>query len=358
MLAYNLSMGSTLGKKHTKTRQYLTPLNRKELIDRYLSAQEAGAFLKQSDLAADFNITQVAVSKILRAAGVKTRTPTEASPTVINVAEAARVYIENPKMRLQDVGELYGVGWSAVRHQLLKIGVPLRGSKDYPKYTSCDRDFFATVDATRAYFAGFIAADGYITKSGRAVNFGVHPKDTVILENLRSAGKLDQPIIVRPNNFGKLYSWLSICRVDWVRDLEKNYNIVNAKSLILKPPDIPEEVRWHFIRGYFDGDGHAGLGGVVNFVCGSPEFIEWLIHYCGIPGYTQIFKRTAQDKETYVTAQSIWYCSKESSGRVARLLYKDSTPETRLDRKFKRLSKHLAPLDTPTAPMLETPHDT
>jgi hypothetical protein len=336
-------MGRVKGKPHSKPRKYLSASDKEALVRRYLSAVAAGEFLTQAQLGTEFGVTQVAASNVLRAANVKTRTREEAWPTKVNPQEAARLYLENPRMTLEEVGEHYDVGYAAVRDQLRKLGIPFRASKDYPKYTTCDRSFFSVVDPVRAYFAGFIAADGYITKTGRSVNFGIHPKDVEIFHNLRAAASLDQPIVVRPTHDGKIYSWLTICSTEWVRDLERHYNIVNAKSLTLKPPNLTDErLIWHFIRGYFDGDGHAeATGKAINFVTGSPSMFDWLTSICGVPGHVQTTWWETDSKESYVSATGFWYSKKDQVRTIVPELYRDSTPETRLSRKYERLKRHL-----------------
>jgi hypothetical protein len=237
---------------------------------------------------------------------------------------------------------MFDTTWAAIQHQFAKAGIPTRPASAYPIYT-CDRNFFSDVDPVRAYFAGFVAADGYVTKSGRALCFGVHPKDECILRSLSDAAKLEQPIVVRPNNTGRFYSWLSVCSTQWVRDLERHYNIVNCKSLILKPPNLTDEkLVWHYIRGYFDGDGHAAKkGNAVNFACGSPNFFDWLVSLCGTPGHVQEHEWLTEDKETYVCARSAWFTG-EVAASVTRRMYAGSTPATRLDRKYGRLLRHLS----------------
>jgi len=336
-------MGRVAGKKHEKPRVYLAPEQKTALVRRYNEALASNEFLTQAQLGAEFGITQVAASKILRAAGVRTRSREEACPTRIDPQEAARIYLENPRMTIEEVGELYDVGYTATRDQLLKAGVPLRTSTDYARY-ACNRNFFAEVNPTTAYFAGFIAADGYITKSGLSVNFGLHPKDAVILTNLKAACGSEHPIVVRPNNTGRLYSWLSVCSIDWVRDLERHYNIVNAKSLILRPPNLTDEgLIWHFIRGYFDGDGHASLAGLVHIITGSQAFMGWLKEILGEPGHIQEHEWLNEDKETYICGYGAWWSKLADAKRIALKMYADSTPAIRLERKFLRLQRHFGP---------------
>jgi hypothetical protein len=66
-----------------------------------------------------------------------------------------------------------------------------------------------------------------------------------------------------------------------VEDLRTNFKVVPRKSLVLEPPDVPQPMLRHFIRGIFDGDGSVGWhkhNRTVRFtVCsGSKRFVEWI----------------------------------------------------------------------------------
>lgn len=222
-------MGSIKGQAHTKVRKRLTDEERSRLVARNEEVLSQGLKVTQAQLGEEFGVTQAAVSKILREEGSRTRTRSEANMSSFNIHEASRIYNENPRMRLEDVGDLFDVTWSAVQWQFKKHGIQCRKRSDYPTYTGCNRNFFSEVNPTSAYFAGFIAADGYITKSGNSVNFGIHPKDVRVLESLKKAATLDQPIVTRPNNSGRPYCWLSVCSAQWVKDLERHYNIVTKE---------------------------------------------------------------------------------------------------------------------------------
>lgn len=77
---------------------------------------------------------------------------------------------------------------------------------------------------------------------------------------------------------------------------------VKAKSLILKYPMINENLERHFIRGYFDGDGHIGYHAkkkhlkTVVFYSGSNLFMKHLekrLNYFGFPCKLKVNNRIA-----------------------------------------------------------------
>lgn len=104
----------------------------------------------------------------------------------------------------------------------------------------------------KAYFLGFIYADGYIQTNNRALEFHINKKDKYILEILRQ--ELDSKA-----NFIKSSTpnctKMSFSSQELVNNLKK-YNIVQCKSKLLYMPKLCKEMMPHFIRGYFDGDGH------------------------------------------------------------------------------------------------------
>jgi LAGLIDADG-like domain len=60
-------------------------------------------------------------------------------------------------------------------------------------------------------------------------------------------------------------------------DLQTLFHIISDKSSNITFPNIPKKYIHHFIRGYFDGDGHINYKGyTVSFVGGSTAFMESL----------------------------------------------------------------------------------
>jgi hypothetical protein len=127
------------------------------------------------------------------------------------------------------------------------------------KYT-LNTEKFKTYTPESCYYAGLIAADGWIVKNRGLFGIQLIEKDSYIIENLKKFLESSHPIIRKKyqkgKNFGKE---LRINSVSLVKDLENNFNIVARKSKILKfPTKIPKNLIDYFIIGYIDGDGHIG----------------------------------------------------------------------------------------------------
>lgn len=132
---------------------------------------------------------------------------------------------------------------------------------------NCDYSFFKTIDSEeKAYWLGFIAADGWITVNELS-NAGVVGIDLQYgdLGHLKKFNKsicgnykidiLDKScaISTHPDRIHKICR-IRIFSIDMVNDLYK-FGITNDKTYNFHIPNIPENLMKHFVRGYFDGDG-------------------------------------------------------------------------------------------------------
>jgi hypothetical protein len=134
--------------------------------------------------------------------------------------------------------------------------------KSRRKY-AVDLKYFETIDTPdRAYFLGFIAADGCVRQpinGPMALTIKVSSKDEEVLVNFLKYLKSDMPVSrVRYKTpctgVIKEASVVSIISDKVCADLA-THNIVERKSLNYEPSLLPDMLMPHFTRGYFDGDG-------------------------------------------------------------------------------------------------------
>ena len=133
-----------------------------------------------------------------------------------------------------------------------------RKDKNYTKKHKYfnDENFFEKIDTEeKAYFLGFIFADGCVSYNEKKFRYQVtlklHTKDKHILESFITSVKGEMPVwrhgqreMVEVHFSGK----------KMVNDLI-NLGVVPNKTFTIKYPIIDEELERHFLRGYFDGDG-------------------------------------------------------------------------------------------------------
>jgi hypothetical protein len=151
-----------------------------------------------------------------------------------------------------------------------------------------DDNYFKDFVNESCYWAGFIAADGNISKKDRKISISLQTRDRSHLEtfknNINYEGDIkDYQKIKNFNNKGdKTYyhSTLTFTSQIIIDDLENNYFIIPNKSKILQFPNFTDKNSLDsFIKGYIDGDGTIGLNEQNNecslsLISGSLQFIE------------------------------------------------------------------------------------
>jgi transposase len=138
-----------------------------------------------------------------------------------------------------------------------------------------DLNFFEKIDTEeKAYWLGFLMADGYVAYKG-VISLALQEKDFNHIELFKKSINCENiPIIY--NKKTKSYR-INISSIKMAEDLIK-LGCIQKKSLILKFPNynkIPKQLIHHFMRGYFDGDGCIYIGKSPCFsVLGTPEFLN------------------------------------------------------------------------------------
>lgn len=166
------------------------------------------------------------------------------------------VEMYNNGMSTYDIGKLYNTTDETIRCWLNKYGIDRRHSV----YT-VDEHYFDIIDTQeKAYILGLLYADGYHNKQKNTISITLQEEDKHILDEINLLIQNTHPLIF-VNNKKYKESWkncykLLITNSHMSCVLEK-YGLLQNKSLILKFPDwLDKSLQRHFIRGYFDGDGH------------------------------------------------------------------------------------------------------
>lgn len=159
-----------------------------------------------------------------------------------------------------------------------------------------DIDYFNNIDTEeKAYYLGFLAADGSVDKSRLKIE--LQQQDGYIIKSFRDAIAPNKPIYtnIRLNRpTCKTTECLSLDSKYFVERL-KPYGIIPRKSYQATfLPQLSEDMMPHFIRGYFDGDGSVyvvNANGRINIkIIGNSGFIKNLVNYLKIDSTLHIRK--------------------------------------------------------------------
>lgn len=235
---------------------------------------------------------------------------------------------------LTKIGNKYGVKRQTLSKHLYSMGYDV---VNYQNRLRCDENVFDKIDTEeKAYWLGFLFADGNISKYGNKLEVNLSSKDYSHLEKLRIFLKYEHKIRIckqSSNAKGREICRLSLRNKKIWNDLN-DLGCVPNKTLIAKFPEIRLDLARHMIRGYCDGDGSLGIyiakdhthSCQICFTSGSINIIEYIDKFFGIKSYLR--KRLGESGNyTY------WLkYSGLNARKVSRILYENSS--IYLDRKY------------------------
>lgn len=237
-----------------------------EIVDTYNKTHS----LIQTAIAAQGIKSTSTIAKKLKSLGVDVRNH-KLKPIMTTDEELVDLY--NSGKSLREIAKITSgsKGAMMVRKRLQELGVDTSYSKNIEKYKekmsqafhkySLDEHVFDTIDTEeKAYWLGFLCADGYNYEDKYAICLRLQTEDEEILLKFRDFLKSNAPIYTfhrktRVNKLEREYKEVRVNSVHLSRQLAK-LGCIQGKSYSLEFPNcISHELLHHFIRGYFDGDG-------------------------------------------------------------------------------------------------------
>lgn len=158
----------------------------------------------------------------------------------------------------KEIAEIFNLSQCMVSSILRKNGIKLPKSRLNMSRLELDINYFKDIDSPKkAYWLGFICADGTINKNGSKL--GIMVKDKEICEKIKKdikSGHKISHVSSLDKRTNKEYSeyCIQITNAIFVSHIV-NLGITNDKSNTLLFPNIKEEFYPYFIAGLFDGDG-------------------------------------------------------------------------------------------------------
>lgn len=165
--------------------------------------------------------------------------------------------IENyKKYTSKELGNIIGRTSNAVLTKLKRLNLK------YDKKYYYNQSFFEHIDTEeKAYWLGFLYADGYVINKRESRNYevGIQLKASDYLHLMKFNKSLNGNVQITfkdRERWGKIHR---ICEIriyckQMVNDLIQHGCIPN-KTFDINMPIIPDELVRHFVRGFFDGDG-------------------------------------------------------------------------------------------------------
>jgi len=236
-----------------------------------------------------------------------------------------------------------------IKYNLLKLGYSIKKPGDYRKYKLNEHYFDEINTHEKAYWLGFLYADGYNHEGRNEVKICLNTRDTNHIEKFREAIESNLPIKQNACNRLKDSIQIVICSKPFSRALAK-HGCTQAKSFTIRMPKLEEEVYPSFLRGYFDGDGSvSGKRKKGNFNITSNynflnDYQQKLVEKCGVNKTKLGTKKITAHKPTMEKAWALCYTGANNLRKIYNYLYSTniySMPRKKL--KFQELITELPP---------------
>lgn len=228
---------------------------------------------------------------------------------------------KSDKYKMSELCEYFNVSKHKIRKVLLLNNIESKSSKKYRYYD----DIFETVDSEeKAYWLGFLYADGYVrdrkTSSELRLKLSIRDKEHLI--KFKTFISPDDIPVVDEFSGNSRCVKVSINSRKIVRDLIE-LGCTSKKSKTIKMPKISDDLLNHFIRGYFDGDGWIIIDKnkipAFGIVSGSKEMIESIISFISK-------KSNIKENKIYnhISYYNFSYKSYTDIIKISNFLYKQS----------------------------------
>ena len=192
-----------------------------------------------------------------------------------------------------------GLGYCNRHYILFKLYGDPEHVRVAPRKYTLNEAFFDVIDTeAKAYWLGFITADGNVTQTARTntLRVGLAIKDTAHLERMNADLGSSRPLTFRLHRapLAALATFDSWQLVEGLRRLGVHPN----KSGTVEPWNGPEELMPHYWRGLFDGDGsifrtNAGAHWGLSIAGSEPcvrAFAAWAMEICTSNGKPHLAK--------------------------------------------------------------------
>lgn len=233
----------------------------------------------------------------------------------------------------KEIGDILGRKEQAIRSKLHFLGLK-------KEIHHCNYDYFSMIDTEeKAYWLGFIYADGNVNKAENTLTINLQAGDKKHLEKLNKCLEGNYSVKVTEDIRGDKTYWnarLSVYSTKLVKDLI-NKGVVPNKTSVIAFPTIQNDLVRHFIRGYFDGDGTVcerkhkkGPSDLAcSFVCGNQTFLESIRKILFENNINSYIVQTNGNK-VYLSLAGL-----QNPDNFLKYIYKDAT--IYLDRKFEKM---------------------
>lgn len=168
------------------------------------------------------------------------------------------------QVSLEEIGKKYDISVATILKRQVNGNWAVRKKRN--KYSFNEHYFDEIDNEHKAYWLGFLMADGYVLSArhrtpneSQSFGFAINVRDIELFRYFKQDLCAENPVnIYQDTNSsfksGNLYGRILLTSQHMVERL-KTYGVVENKTLKARMPALPTNLIRHFIRGYSDGDG-------------------------------------------------------------------------------------------------------
>lgn len=248
---------------------------------------------------------------------------------------------------IHEIADILNLDRRTISKILKDNNIEIKTLNDYTRKSRkyfFDIDVFKKIDTEeKAYWLGFLYADGDISSNGYTVSLHLQESDYKHLVKFKKFLQCENIQIEHKTYKDNKSCRLRVNSVIMNRDLQK-LGCISQKSLVLKFPtleQVPEHLIHHFLRGYFDGDGCICVSNKqAHFtIVGTPEFLNGYEYYILKTLNRQNPNKRKKSKASHDRTEFIAYAGNKQCEKIYCYLYKDAT--IYLDRKYQKFNSIL-----------------
>ncbi len=242
---------------------------------------------------------------------------------------------------LSEIAKEYNGTYGGLYTSLKRIGFQFGKNGFRKRKYDLDDYYFDNINTQeKAYFLGYLYADGNVSKKRNELILNLNKKDKNILLKFKRLLSSNRPLSERK----KTNQFVLLINSPQIKKSLIKYGCIPCKSNILTYPSfLKPELENHFIRGYFDGDGwfkqvksylskknvlsKKGVAGIIS----SKNFCLEFVNKLEKMGISAKF-----DKKDYANGRVrvVNICGNRNVIKFMDWIYKNST--IHLDRKYKK----------------------
>lgn len=241
---------------------------------------------------------------------------------------------ESGKYTGAELAKEYPISLTAINGLLRRNGYKAKSQSELQRKYNIDETFFDVIDTEeKAYFLGFLYADGCNATNRNAVILSLKKDDKEILEKLNS---LLQP--KKPLGHTKSGQTTLIISNKHISQRLIELGCHRAKTYTLVFPSekqVPKHLVRHFVRGYFDGDGWVGEKAIC--IVSTSNFCNSLAEILNRELNVNSYIRTRHpERKNNIRMLEL---SNKAARKFLNWIYKDSN--IHLQRKYERYLKQM-----------------